>query len=136
MALLSGPTHPPMLGRKGMSSTWRKTLDVPPGHTLAYCRVLKGDVENMLFVCTVCGAYASSRCHKLGQECGQRRLRGATTTLRRVYDGLYPHYRDSSRLSSSARRGSAYLCFAARQPPPPEVGASGAIVAGFISTPG
>eukprot|EP00959_Pyramimonas_sp_CCMP1952_P391150 8197230-Pyramimonas_sp.AAC.1 len=65
-----------------MSSTWRKTLDVSLGHTLAHCRVLKGDAEKTLFFCIVCGAYTASRCHKLGQECSQRRLGGVPTILR------------------------------------------------------
>eukprot|EP00959_Pyramimonas_sp_CCMP1952_P415928 8714217-Pyramimonas_sp.AAC.1 len=75
-----------------------------------------------MFFCTTCGAYTAKRCYLLGRDCPLRKLAGAPTTLRRIFEGQYPHYREGgSRLSVSSRRGSAYMQYAAALPPPPEV---------------
>ena len=105
-----------------MCKTLMNSLDLSLGHTLAHCRVQKGEEEKLLFFCIVCGAYASRRCHLLGKECQQHQLSGAPTTLRRIYDGLYPHYRKrQSSLTTTSRRGVANLAYAAALPPPAEL---------------
>eukprot|EP00959_Pyramimonas_sp_CCMP1952_P108352 2265498-Pyramimonas_sp.AAC.1 len=68
----------------------------------------------------MCGAHSSARCHTFGKECLQRRLAGGTAVLRRVFAGLYPHYRDNGTASESSRRGAAFFCYESQRPPPPD----------------
>ena len=124
-----------MLGCKGPSRLWRGVLDRSLGHSLAHCIVEKGEQRLTLFFCTTCGAYSSARCHMLGKECTQRRLAGGATTLRRIVSGVYPHYRQSSTVGESSRRGVAFFCYASQRPPPRDVSLPGSS-AGLIETPG
>ena len=134
LKLSSDPSDKPMLGCKGRSKTWRGVLDFTKGHTLAECVVSKDDVDRTLVVCTVCGAYTSARCRLLGKDCIRKPLSGARTTLRRIFSGLCPQYRDTSTVSSSSRRGAATLCQAASQVPR-EVGRVPPS-SGLVQTPG
>ena len=111
-----------MLGCPGPSRTWKGVLDFSKGHTLAHTRVTRGEVETTFFFCTTCGAYTERRCFLLGQDCPQRKIAGAPTTLRRIFEGKHPHYSyEGAHLGSVSRHGVDYLQYAATLPPPPEV---------------
>eukprot|EP00959_Pyramimonas_sp_CCMP1952_P179097 3744091-Pyramimonas_sp.AAC.1 len=77
------------------------------GHTLAHCTVVRGTEQKVLFFCTVCGAYSTRRCRLSGRECQQRKLAGGATSLRRIYDGLFPQANVQAEVSTTSRRGVA-----------------------------